>query len=492
MASTLSKAIRALLDPSSPELPVHLQHRIAAWARHHDDIGSMVDLLARPELDDEVDALFADDRRAKVRAAWLSRPGRDPETLNKLIARETRETVLAAVASTRGLDENIYRAIVDRCRGVKPLIAVTLGDAPLEIRCAAIATLASRHGQIFERDMLKLHQAMKNTPELRIAVLRAGTVAALVRAAFINASDHDLTEVDAERLLELLVIAPVQAALDGGPPRFWSLNQAATDAYRLLGSVLSLEDRRDEVVELLSRPLQLDWGKAVPASTKQAYQEKVDSLKEGPQIGGRPITELRAALYDGPEEARAEAVAQLLKVDWNSPARNYSSQLLQAAALDGVLGKHLRTVLAEHQTMQYTIVGMLARRRGLSVFDAVTVAQACAQADDAYEVLSNSAEPRRALEAFITDPGTEPSRLVAFFSKYSFEDPSLIAMLPVAVLDSAASSNSRALLAEVSAYLIERIGDDPERWELFDQIASGAATSIGAVLDMLDISLVAA
>jgi hypothetical protein len=80
-------------------LPSSVQSAMARHGLRSADSALLTALLERVELDPEIDTLLADCSLPRVRAAWLTRSGRDPAKVSELLRGEKRATVLAVVAA---------------------------------------------------------------------------------------------------------------------------------------------------------------------------------------------------------------------------------------------------------------------------------------------------------------------------------------------------------------------------------------------------------
>lgn len=107
MQSALLSFYRAAVK-SAPSIDVNTQKRVFALAKKRADDQLMCGLLARVDLDPEIDEKLGQVTSAKVMTAWFGREGRTSEQIKNRITREKRVTVLEVIASQPGLDAEIY------------------------------------------------------------------------------------------------------------------------------------------------------------------------------------------------------------------------------------------------------------------------------------------------------------------------------------------------------------------------------------------------
>lgn len=106
-------------------------------------------LLARPDLDPVLDARIGEERSARVRASWVARPGRSIDEIIAVLDGESRQSVLAEIAATEGLSDEVYDELVDRCSGPRALCTVITGPAPVSVkRVAALKLIALDDPQV--------------------------------------------------------------------------------------------------------------------------------------------------------------------------------------------------------------------------------------------------------------------------------------------------------------------------------------------------------
>ena len=107
---------------------------------HHED--TLLWLLQRDDLTDEVDALISTVNHVKVRANWCIRPGRTEEELLAKLSRERRITVLCSLAAQPAIPDAVYRKVLTRSTHQNVLLALIKNDAaPDDVRAEAVTEL---------------------------------------------------------------------------------------------------------------------------------------------------------------------------------------------------------------------------------------------------------------------------------------------------------------------------------------------------------------
>ena len=110
--SKLTDVFLALLDSSTP--PVLFQHRIYEYASKNKLTALLVKLASHPNLDPSVDDLLKSVRTAQVVAARLSNPVRSSEEIISTLEKESRVSVLSAVADHPYLTAAAQRTIATK------------------------------------------------------------------------------------------------------------------------------------------------------------------------------------------------------------------------------------------------------------------------------------------------------------------------------------------------------------------------------------------
>lgn len=124
-------------------MSVELQRRILDHAMRNRANGVLALLLARTDLDGEIDRAIGDTRDIGVLTSWLLRDGRKPDEIVGRIATETRVAALSVIAETTGMPENAYDALATNQSGrvLRALVAnPTVGREPARRAVRGIVT----------------------------------------------------------------------------------------------------------------------------------------------------------------------------------------------------------------------------------------------------------------------------------------------------------------------------------------------------------------
>jgi len=205
---SLTKLYTALVT-TELALPGELQAAIANWCLAGNGRDTIfAELVRRSDLIPSVDALASASDKAKVKSAWLSRPGRSPEELSALIKAEKRASVLISVAESENTTAELLEAMALDAR-------ITVAEAVLRSSLATDTALlavlprilskprthsiASVAGRII-RDRPDLHNSLARTVNEDGAIHLMGT--------------SGLDNVAIKRMVKLLVDEPFKKSLD--------------------------------------------------------------------------------------------------------------------------------------------------------------------------------------------------------------------------------------------------------------------------------------
>lgn len=113
MSQTIRSLFRKLISDQEHLAPF-MQQRIFDYGSKHGDNTLLAELTAHPSLTPELDEQLKDIPAAIVKAAWLSRPGREVEAILDLVAREKRVTVLSTLAAMENIPGEAQLALANR------------------------------------------------------------------------------------------------------------------------------------------------------------------------------------------------------------------------------------------------------------------------------------------------------------------------------------------------------------------------------------------
>lgn len=108
----VSTLYRKLAADSGP-LPAALQRRIAGLAFAGDDDELLEALVARADAPADLSARYARLSKARLRIAYLTRPGVSAEEIAGVLAAESRVTVLAALAKAQATPDAVFAALAE-------------------------------------------------------------------------------------------------------------------------------------------------------------------------------------------------------------------------------------------------------------------------------------------------------------------------------------------------------------------------------------------
>lgn len=197
-----------LLKTQEP-VPVAVQQAACAAAlknKSSDADAVLAALAVRTDLDPAVGEKVAKCSRAKVRAAWLSRPGFTHDEIVTQLRAESRASVLAAVASSSETSAELLEALADDGR---PMVC----EAVLQNPNATASALAKALVAVGEKPRSYavshlISSVMENHPDL-LEDLAQNCGPVLARRLLSRSSE--LGEASMRRLLKLLVADPLRA-----------------------------------------------------------------------------------------------------------------------------------------------------------------------------------------------------------------------------------------------------------------------------------------
>lgn len=136
--------LKTLVDHPGP-VPAEVLRRAFVVARSAGDENLLAMVARQPQLPDDVDAEIAKLTSAKVRSAWLQRPGRTTEEMADAIRKEKRAGVLAIVAESAAAPAELFEQLVIDGRRSVCLAVLRNESAPLAARQKALLLLAAAY-----------------------------------------------------------------------------------------------------------------------------------------------------------------------------------------------------------------------------------------------------------------------------------------------------------------------------------------------------------
>jgi len=206
---SLAKIYGALVVNDQTPLPGDLQLAIATWCTSRpgrDQI--LADLVRRTDLDPRVDTIASDIENAKVKGAWLSRPGRSPEELVKLVAQEKRASVLIAVAESDNISSELLDAMA---QDERVTVAEAVIRAPKASDAAILRVLPRVLGHPRNHSVARdAGRALAARPHLHNAIAKKANAEAGIHLVSSPGLDADAIA----HLFDVLVNQPLERSLN--------------------------------------------------------------------------------------------------------------------------------------------------------------------------------------------------------------------------------------------------------------------------------------
>jgi len=148
------------------ELPLQVQRRLFDALDATKDFPGLAQLCHLADLDPEIDDKLAKVPNAKVRSAWLTRPGRKVEEVTAMVAKERRVTVLAELAALDVSVPGFFDPLAANDHHRVQFALVMNPAAPLEVRNRAGRTLCARSSELSWEKQHRLVELWSTHPEL--------------------------------------------------------------------------------------------------------------------------------------------------------------------------------------------------------------------------------------------------------------------------------------------------------------------------------------
>jgi|GEM_PF-5885489 len=459
----VSALLRQLLF--DPECVPAVQQAVFDRAIEYQDLKCLAAMADHPALDPGIDARLGELADAEVTAAWLARPGRPVDEIVSRLGAERRDKVLCALAACDDLPPAAYRTMAANVRTRKAAIALMVSDAaPLDARVTAAKVAGQRASD------WQLYQAVNEVKDPE--VLAAMAAATEHRDLLLLAAPCPALAEDTVRRVYHDAIRPAIETWTG--TQNYAKGQAAAAAARGLS--------------------QLAVNPALPADLRVELTDWADSvLARGLPTSGYAASAIRTAL---------ESAAR----DLSNPPPTLSSDELTVA---GVLDEAHRLGIPRVAEIQEK-VRILASRpdcspedlRSLTAVMALTTAKelrrpltarpemlavlgGCFPHLATDEVLEAVPDQASLLAAIMTEARqhhgrTAPTTLL----RSRFLGPEHLGSWPVSGLRQL-KSYPRALTA-LGQYLVQRLGDNPDRWSMLDRLATEWESSPASLDDLVE------
>lgn len=455
---SIARFYRNLLD--TPEVPAVLQSRMLEWGTQHRDNALLKTLAAHPDLSPEVDDRLADISAARVRAAWLQRPDRDPEVVAAAIRDEKRISVLTGLAQQTDLSPQQYQLLSEREHGAVLYALVTNQAVPFPIREDCLGRWCSKDNQVSYRASYMLLSLLRAEPELQDAY------AAHVRhydTAIQFAASPNLSVATQARLLRDGILTPCLKVSAYRPHP----DQALQLAIQLAANPALDPNLVPELLDWLRK----DRPDTAPASLAQVSSAIKNLETNRARHGAKGAVSL-SGIRSETDPERLHKLALKARED-----RDQGLALALARNL-AVTGEPL-SVVARLLTPG-AVRSLVALRSGHPEDAArILVAHPYLLTDD---VLQASGQPAEVLQACARGISTlNPSvGLVDQIATSRYLNRSVVLAIPPHVASLAAGPELRVQMAEA---ICSALGDDEPAWRIFESLAGDFEGSLAELLE---------
>lgn len=473
-----------LITNTSPIEPV-LQVRIIEHLVRTKEFALLGKLAARTDLSVEAEARVVSRNEAQVLAGWAVRPGRTHQELITRLAGEKRVSTLIPLAKMEGLPEEIYHEIGKRSSVKLTEALMTNPSVPAEIKLKlidGIATLLDRKGSWYAA--MAVEEAIGKDENLRRALAIHSCRSRVVVAA--------------------LMVFPVELPKD----------LTANLIERLDLFVSSEASQNDQLAELLDRLAVQDLDAAQLKKLRPLVNRLAKIEKSSPSYWGTPS-------YDSPKHLLSEkgrATAARIRELASSTDATRSQKILTEILVSPKASEKLPyreaayTALSANTVLPASLVQPYLEH--FSGYDTDRVVRTwCARgeikalaelAGDGWgepEWLDSVADPRPILEQVVVLSRSRDEGLPHWLFTHPavYTSPSTALMLlpwqslhqvtstPEFGADRSVDQTKRDLVVDAAQKLIaERMGTDPQKWEVFATLAGEFEGSLPELLDAVE------
>lgn len=446
-----------------------VQRGIARYAKTLDNETLLLGLIKRPDAPEDLLSFYTTLTSARARTAYLSRPDRTAGELAAAVAKEKRATVLAAIATAPEASEMLLEAISHDPRRSPALAVLANPNTSPAARQRCVANLIGGYSALSGADQQRVSAALRDSPELHADLARALTDTAVLNQLADSPSTDDQGR---DRLVELLVVRPLEAAADGNRPRQWDHRHTRSRALDSAEQLLSLIDLAPEAKTRLRDALS-HFASPFPDSQIRS----LELLAELEPMGGD-----EAAPYSRLATAR----------------RSTDPVLLEAAAIGLGPNETDRAIARALAANDHTPEPVVARLACLLDIASAREAVLRLRAPAAFALMA--AHPGLIKDANIERLG--PSKSVASdLARYLSNGNHLLALynlLSRSLLDadglgevswpaiSTRQHGSRdATSKPLADLLVKRLGSNEDRWRSFEVLSQDFTGTLGALLDSI-------
>jgi hypothetical protein len=447
MANTTARFVyEALLShDATPEV----LRRVYAYADRMKDTDLLVSLTAHPKLDAELESMLAARSEADVLSAWAGRPGRTTEQLIARFAKEKRATLLTSLAQRSDLPEELYNQLANSGLATVCEALALNANAPLAARVDAAGGITRRIKDTYNAPR-QVRSLLGECPQEVIDAAALGTTRFGVMAGLVE-------KVTPEVSVEMARLAPALAAKVEG----WGARHLLSDFWTGMKSPVARQAFKDAVVAYVA---QVDAGNATLENSYLREYATVD-LND-------PIANALLVLENGGSD---DEIREAFKLTIGSSygTRSIAANLGAKHAcipLESLL-EHIRQL--EAPALQLVVArldgdlakaGQLLEHGDSDVFDALV-----AHGFD--------------LEALIRALHARMSHLPYWVHRKSEFYRNTALVIDLLGVTDVLRYDSGTVAATARALILERLGENPEMWEMFERLAPEWSGSLPALLD---------
>lgn len=467
------------------------QHISFEWAKATKRFDILVALQNLPELDPELDAKLALIPNAAVQAAHVSRPGRDMGHLSDLAISDKRVAVQKHLASLKGLRPDAYAAMAKSSSRAVAMVLLANTDAPLATRRKAARTLSGAMSNASYAEKARFADIFGEFPELAEDLVQGALTAAranfgqaahiytayLTPSRGVTASIDTLTATSRNLIIDGLAAQIVRAA---GQITNGHRNYGATNRYSTLLSMvaaaatsISLSSKNRDV--LLAAMTPEPPGISQIHKGSETHKAVVEALKNPPWADPHALTPERIALLKDPKDL-ADA-AENLNLDSLGVAAIAAALVLNANTSSETVGKVLSKFSYRNNGIFRPALDARIKEReiALQIF-----------------LSDSSAITEERLDA--TGHRTWILKEICRQNPYwlnrgllDYIDLDVVGGFAASELNVMRHDHTEPRLKELMiTYLMTNLGDDPRRWELFNDLVTESPGSLEQVIEQID------
>lgn len=484
---------------STSEVPVSLQHHIFEYAKRVKNHELLATLASIAGLDPALDERLGAIPNYQVQAAYLTRPGRDLETLSLRAQKDKRVAVGQALAAMKGLTDLAYEALsASSSRSVLIPLVENL-SAPLATRSRAMSTLVT-------------HCATANWPE-RAAIRRL--MASYPETLPVALKDmRSMLEDPSSSVIDSLSVVLVEFF---GSSAQVSIDDLSTQASSDLSAMLTSEflRRTDAWVKMLAKTtnswrVKSDLSEVIDLATRAATSPSItrttrailmEAITDHPNVFTQgyaqttfDVTRLVAILAQNPSAIVATSPAQVARETDPGVLVTIARDIDPRSPTSGALASAL--LANPHATSELVnIIASVTPRLHVDTAGAIRAhlgsPEMLIQLLNAYpititdEFLESTGKPHEMIMALLD---ADPVRYSHQLSHSAYLDEQIVARFPVSSLSSGlmtkltgAPLGSPAQRIAI-ALITKTLGENIRAWEIFSDAVSHAPSTIEHLL----------